>query len=347
MRLEPNCRRRRGFTLVELLVVIAIIGILIGMLLPAVQQVREAARRINCGNNMRQISLALLSFESGQQEFPPGHLVNSDWSRVRFETDPPPGGLDFSPVPRPSPEEAWPKRGPFWSWMMRVAPFMEMDSIFNSVDINEWPWWQFQQDGTSINGISVTGFVCPSESRGLAVWTDPQGNEAAVTSYLGVSGRDSYKESGGQDGIIYCNSNTRITEIHDGTSNTLLVGERTPSANLLFGWQWAGAGENLLGETDVVLGVHERIAVAPGSDPNSAETDFFRAGESDDPMNLHRFHYWSNHPGGGNWAHADGSVHFYTHSVDRGNNGSNGFEPTVLEQLATRNGQEVVDTTEL
>lgn len=344
MRGEPKKRRRRGFTLVELLVVIAIIGILIGMLLPAVQQVREAARRINCGNNLRQISLALLSYESGQQEFPPGHLINPNWSS--FETDPPPGGLDLSNRP---PESAWPKRGPFWSWMMRVAPFMEMDSIFNSVDVNnEWPWpWTVPNGGEGVNGISVTGYVCPSESRGLTVWTDPAGNEAAVTSYLGVSGRDSYKETGGQDGVIYCNSNTTISEIRDGTSNTLMVGERTPSANLLYGWQWAGAGENRLGETDVVLGVHERIAAPMGSDPNESETDFFRPGESDDPTNLHRFHYWSNHPGGGMWALADGSVHFFSHSTDRGNNGSNGFAPTLLEMLATRAGQEIVNPIDL
>lgn len=346
MRGEPKNRRGQGFTLVELLVVIAIIGILIGMLLPAVQQVREAARRINCGNNLRQISLALLSYESGNQALPPGHLVNSQWPAMQFETEPPPGGLDLSDPSRPV-ILAWPKRGPFWSWMMRVAPFMEMDSIFNSADINAWPWWQYTEEGNTINGISVPGYVCPSETRGLAVWSDANGNEAAITSYLGVSGRDSYLETGGQDGIIYCNSNTKLAEIVDGTSNTLMVGERTAAANLLYGWQWAGAGENRLGETDVVLGVHERIAPPGGSDPNAAETDFFRAGESDDPSNLHRFHYWSFHPGGGMWAFADGSVHFLSHAVDRGNNGSNGFEPTILEKLSTRNGGEVANPIEL
>jgi len=339
MRLESKKRRRSGFTLVELLVVIAIIGILVGMLLPAVQQVREAARRISCGNNLRQISLALLSYENGHQEFPPGHLINHLWPEFQFEADPPPGGLDLSSRPR---ERAFPKRGPYWSWMMRVAPFMEMDNVINGVNLNTWPWWRFLEDGTSVNGISVPSYVCPSETRGAAVWTNAAGRMAAVTSYLGVSGRDSYKETGGQDGVIYCNSDTRLSEIRDGSSNTLMVGERSPSANLQFGWQWAGAGTNRLGEADVVLGVHERIAVPGSGDPNDSETDFFRPGQVDDPDNLHRFHHWSNHPGGGMWALADGSVQFYSYSIDRGNNGSNGFQPTVLESLATRDGQETV-----
>jgi hypothetical protein len=144
--------------------------------------------------------------------------------------------------------------------------------------------------------------------------------------------------------MIYANSAVTFSSITDGSSNTLLIGERTASQNLLYGWQWAGAGANSLGEADVVLGVHERIAVGRSADPNSVEADFFRPGRIDDPNNLHRFHFWSSHPGGGMWALADGSVQFYTYQVDRGNNGSTGFTPTVLEELATRNGGESVST---
>ncbi|MFK7768732.1 MAG: DUF1559 domain-containing protein [Mariniblastus sp.] len=330
MKLNPL--GRKGFTLVELLVVIAIIGILIGMLLPAVQQVREAARRITCGNNLKQSALALMNYESAHKRLPPGHLINPAWTS--FEVDPAQGG--YTAI-------GWPKAGPYWSWMMRVAPFMEQTGVYNAANLKQWPWWQQLDNGRSINGISVPSYICPSETRGAAVWRDSAGNEAAVTSYLGVSGRDSYKETGGQDGIFYCNSNTTFGLITDGTSNTLMIGERTASANLLYGWQWAGAGENSLGETDVILGVHERIAVPSGSDPNGIETDFYRPGRIDDPNNLHRFHYWSSHPGGGMWALADGSIQFYAFPVDRGNNGSNGFDPTILEMLATRNGQEVVN----
>ena len=336
--------RRRGFTLVELLVVIAIIGILIGMLLPAVQQVREAARRIQCGNNLRQSALALLNYESVNMSFPAGHLINDEW--VRHEVDVAPGGYNVgaevvcengSRLTNP------PNGGPFWSWMVRVAPFMEQDNITALADLNECPWWQFQDNGETINSISVPSYICPSETRGAAIWRSPQGRGAAVTSYLAVSGRDSYQETGGQDGMIYVNSKVTFSQITDGSSNTLLIGERTASQNLEWGWQWAGAGSSSLGEADVVLGVHERIAVGRSSDPNSSETDFFRPGTIDDPNNLHRFHFWSSHPGGGMWALADGSVQFYTYQVDRGNNGSTGFTPTALEELATRNGGETVD----
>jgi prepilin-type N-terminal cleavage/methylation domain-containing protein len=333
--------RRRGFTLVELLVVIAIIGILIGMLLPAVQQVREAARRIQCGNNLRQSALALHSYESANEKFPPGHLINPDWTWVFHQADAAPGGYNRQPCPTAT---NCPTGGPYWSWMVRVAPFMEVDSITALADLNSWPWWQLQENGRTINSISVPSYICPSETRGPAVWRNAIGREAAVTSYLGVSGRDSYKETGGQDGMIYANSAVTFSSITDGSSNTLLIGERTASQNLLYGWQWAGAGANSLGEADVVLGVHERIAVGRSADPNSVEADFFRPGRIDDPNNLHRFHFWSSHPGGGMWALADGSVQFYTYQVDRGNNGSTGFTPTVLEELATRNGGESVST---
>ena len=328
--------RKSGFTLVELLVVIAIIGILIGMLLPAVQAVREAARRITCGNHLKQSSLALLNYESAFMRFPAGHLVNPNWNSISHEVEQAPGGYVSDPQ-----GISFPSDGPFWSWMMKVAPFMEQSNVQDLADVDDWPWWQYQANGETINSISVDSYICPSESRGAAVWEDGNGNNAAVTSYLGVSGRDSYSETDGQDGMIYCNSSVTFGGITDGSSNTLLIGERTASADLEYGWQWAGAGDNGLGEADVVLGVHERIAAS--GNPQSAETDFFRPGTIEDPNNLHRFHFWSSHPGGGMWALSDGSVHFYAYEVDRGNNGSTGFAPTVLEMLATRNGGEVVN----
>jgi len=331
---------RKAFTLVELLVVIAIIGILIGMLLPAVQQVREAARRVTCANNMRQIALALHNYESSYKKFPPGHLINRSWWGAPFTVDPAPGGTAAN---------SYPTGGPFWSWMLRIAPQMEQQNVMNQFDMSPepaaWPWWQYDANGMALNGLVVGTYTCPSESRSTSVWVDSSNpnNVAAVTSYLGVSGRDSYKDSGGQDGMIFVNSAVGFGQLTDGSSNTLFIGERSPSADLEFGWQWAGAGSNVQGEADVVLGVHERIDVGWGADPNGFDTDFFRLGSLIDPGNLHRFHFWSFHPGGGNWALGDASVQFYPYTVDRGNNGSNGYAETVLGMLSTRNGGEVVN----
>lgn len=230
---------------------------------------------------------------------------------------------------------------------MHIAPMIEQGNVQNIANLSGapagWPWWQYQANGLAIVGISVENSVCPSESRGATTWVDPgnANNIAAITSYLGVSGRDSYRDSGGQDGMIYVNSKTTFGSITDGSSNTLLLGERTAAADLEYGWQWAGAGDNAQGEADVVLGVHERIAVPWGGDPSTVATDFFRPGTINDPDNLHRFHYWSNHPGGGSWVYGDGSVHFLAYNIDRGNNGSNGYPMTLLEQLSTRNGGEV------
>jgi prepilin-type N-terminal cleavage/methylation domain-containing protein len=331
--------KRPAFTLVELLVVIAIIGILIGMLLPAVQQVREAARRVSCANQIRQQVLALHNYESAYQKFPAAHLIAPHWWGGPFEIQLPPNGLD--------PATRYPNGGAFWSWMMNIAPFMEQGNLFNLCNMEasgaSWPWWQYQPTGETILSSSCPILTCPSDQRGDEKWVDP-GNpdiEVAVTSYLGVSGTNSYQQGGGQNGMLYVNSGTTFGAVADGSSNTVFIGERTPASDLEYGWQWAGAGDNVQGEADVVLGVHEKIAVDWGDDPTRYDTEFFRPGVNNTIGNLHRFHFWSSHPGGCTWGLVDGSVQFMTYSVDGPNNGSTGYEPTVLEKLSTRAGGEV------
>jgi prepilin-type N-terminal cleavage/methylation domain-containing protein len=331
--------RRTGFTLVELLVVIAIIGILIGMLLPAVQQVREAARRVTCANQIRQQVLANHNYESAYGRFPPGHQISAHWWGGPFEIDPPPQGMD--------PDTRYPIGGAFWSHYMSIAPFMEQSNLHALCNFSasgaSWPWWQYQPNGETILSAKCPILTCPSDQRGDEKWVSPDDPdiEVAVTSYLGVSGTDSYKQSGGQNGMLYVNSKTTFGTVSDGSSNTLFIGERTPASDLEYGWQWAGAGDNVQGEADVVLGVHERIAVDWGSDPSGYETEYFRPGKNNTVGNLHRFHFWSSHPGGCTWGLVDGSVQFMTYAVDGPNNGSTGYEPTVLEKLATRAGGEV------
>ncbi|MEQ1829184.1 MAG: DUF1559 domain-containing protein [Pirellula sp.] len=326
-------RHTTAFTLVELLVVIAIIGILIGLLLPAVQQAREAARRIKCANNLKQQALALHLFHDAYKRFPSGHQIGMTWYSTYFRESPP-GGI--------MPNSSYPVEGPFWSWMFRTSPYFEYGNLYDAADKRgvaaAWPWFQTLSDGRVLNGVTCPTFICPSDVRGEQKWTRAAGEENALTTYLGVSGRSQFKEAGGQDGMIYVNSSVRISSITDGTSNTLMIGERPPASSLYYGWQWAGAGDlPHFGATDVVLGVFERA-----TDPTS-KPDFYRPGKINDPNSLERYHFWSLHHGGGNWALADGSVRFIAYEAGGPQDLSpNPKPPGVIESMATRSSTEVV-----
>ncbi len=332
-------KRNTGFTLVELLVVIAIIGILIGMLLPAVQEVREAARRTACANKMRQQGLALINYHDTINRFPPGHCIE-EWRHGNLMKETPPGGYHSNGAP---------VAGRFWSWMYRLTPYIEYEGFFNIIDVDTWPWWDavyppgHECQGESVMKQRCDVFICPSDIRGKEFWIDPSDatNKVAITSYLACSGRNSFKEIGGQDGMIYLNSSVKIRDVQDGTSNTILIGERPPAANVEWGWQWAGAGGSpaglAFGATDVILGVHEFL----GGQVNPLNHDYFRPGEFIDPTNIHRYHFWSHHPGGGQWVYVDGSTHFLSYATDAPTDTWNDFQPTVLEALATRDGGEV------
>jgi prepilin-type N-terminal cleavage/methylation domain-containing protein/prepilin-type processing-associated H-X9-DG protein len=240
---------RSGFTLIELLVVIAIIIILIGLLLPAVQKAREAAARTQCNNNLKQMGLACHNYHNDFKQLPPGYTATATF--VNGATDTSPG----------------------WGWASYILPYVEQGNLFNAIN--------FSADITAQAPISIeTGpnnvvagspiqmylkvFICPSDivpntaiSVPLAApgsSPSPGGGLFNPTGYV-LAGPSSYAASCGGDesdvatgyingagtGIFYRNSNTKITDIRDGASNTIMIGERA-FANAQ--GVWAGAITN-------------------------------------------------------------------------------------------------------
>jgi prepilin-type N-terminal cleavage/methylation domain-containing protein/prepilin-type processing-associated H-X9-DG protein len=308
------CRGKRpAFTLIELLVVIGIIGVLIGLLLPAVQKVREAAARVYCFNNLKQIGLALHSYHDTEGSFPPAIAETFD--------------------PQPRDPHQW------LSWMGRIMPYIEqnalnanMEAAFASQGAGPNPFANPPHFGFS---LPLSNFRCPMDGRQYqASYAD--GLVVAFTGYLGVSGTNLRTN----DGILYWNSRTRFADVTDGASNTLMVGERPPSWDLVFGWWYAGAGQwdtsfmptHNSGSSDVTLGMAELNIRSVGIPEMNACPDgpyAYGPGTIKNPCD--QFHFWSLHTGGSNFLMGDGSVHYFAYSA-----------APVMTALATRNGGESV-----
>jgi prepilin-type processing-associated H-X9-DG protein len=278
---------------VELLVVIAIIGVLVGLLLPAVQKVRGSMERAKCSNNLRQIGIGLHMYHHDQGRFPPASDATLNTAG-----------------------QAWPKK------------------IFPYID----------QLPTAPMTHVVPIFICPSDGR-----TNTEDNHAyGLTNYLavtapstdqfdpwnvnveGVMFRTSHFLDGAHTMPVTEPASARMSDISDGLSNTLLVGERPPFTTAVPNNQ---CGVWMYEDLDSTLGVANHLFGFHNDEygrPCPVGPQYFQPGRQTNPCDVH--HFWSLHTGGGNWLFADGAVRFLTYSA--------GVD--IIPKLATKAGGEVV-----
>ena len=283
---------RRGLSLLELLVVIAILAVVVALTMSGVQKVRAAGARTKCANQMRQLAMALHAYHDAKGALPPGI------------------------TPDGTPE-------PYLSWLARILPHIEQGSLWQQVEDAYRVEKNFLSATHSARATVVPLFLCPADGRITSPASqDVNGFPVAYTSYLGVVGQN----AGLNDGLLYMNSRHKLSDAADGTHCTLLIGERPPGANLDLGWWYAGWGQRQNGDAEFLLGVrtrcYNRYAATCAEGPYH-----FTPGTFSNPCDA--FHFWSPHPGGANFAFADGSVRFLSYSAD-----------SVLPALATRAGGE-------
>lgn len=303
--------RHRGFTLVELLVVIAIIGILVALLLPAVQQSREAARRMQCTNNLRQIGLALHNFHDVFQAFPAGYCASMPYVD---------GATDVSPG---------------WGWSMFILPYLEQSTLSGQFDIKR-PVEDFPDIQTNI-----AAYLCPSDFVPTRPWEVPDAFGkvlalAAPASYAACCGGDesSVADPTGR-GVFFRNSQTRMADIKDGTSQTFLVGERSCGQTRGI---WAGAinqGVVLRGPFNDNPGISTQPAsclVIAHAHTNNTRGD--SQGGLDD--------FSSPHIDGSFFVFGDGSVHFVRSLPCDNPDGSYTPDNLVFQALGTRDKHEII-----
>jgi prepilin-type N-terminal cleavage/methylation domain-containing protein len=217
--------RRPGFTLVELLVVIAIIATLIGLLLPAVQSAREAARRCACSNNTVQLGLALHNYEFAHEAFPPG--VTGDPGPIRSEPE-----------------------GHHVGWIVRLLPFIEQRSLASHFSIADGVYAPVNAEARA---ASIPAIICPSDPTERV--RDEGGVKVAVSSYAGCHHSVEAPIAADNDGILFLDSRIRFSDITDGSSNTLLLGEHRGSPGDL---GWASGTRATLRNTSPIVALDRR-----------------------------------------------------------------------------------------
>ena len=320
---DPD-RRDRGLTLIELLVVIAIIAVLIALLLPAVQAAREAARRAQCRNNLKQIGLALHGYHGIWQAFPPAYLAR------------PLAGLELSAG---------------WGWGTLILNNSEQGPLYNSANFDlgfgevvssrpDFPGGLFAND--TVRRASLSMFLCPSAGGGegpLDLGYDSAEFAQAPAHYVASAGwLDTSRTPVQGTGVMYPNSRVAIGDIGDGTSSTLMVGER--SRNLADA-AWAGVFgsraepgplctkrgwpvKSCVGHMFLLMG-----RTGPSSDVVRGDIP---GGNTPNAPGAGADGFWSFHRGGSQFLLCDGSVRYVKETI----------APPLFRAIATRAGGEVV-----
>lgn len=298
-------KRRRGFTLIELLVVIAIIGVLVSLILPAVQQAREAARRSQCKNNLKQIGVALHNYVDAHRVLPPGYVSLFDAS-----------GNDT---------------GPGWGWAAMLLPQLEQSPAYNAINFNVG----IEQPANQISRLAVLPMLlCPSDNPASfwpAMSPDPVTGapvsmicNVASANYVGMFGTSEPGVDG--EGLFFRNSRIRLSDITDGTSQTIAVGERS---HRLGEATWTGS------VTGAVLAGDPSDGIGRSRAEDGAGMVLGHIGEGVTPGNpaADANQFYSVHAGGGvHFLFADGHVSFINRS----------FDYHSYLALATRAGGEVI-----
>ena len=284
--------RQRGFTLIELLVVIAIIAILIALLLPAVQQAREAARRMQCKNNLKQLGLAIHNYSEAVGAFPPG------WLDCR------PGNPPAGAAPG------------LWAWSAFLLPYLDQSPLFSQLTLEWFPVLA----STPRTQTSLGGLRCPSDTGPKNSWQN-----IATSSYPAVAGdvlltaapwpgqsNPALANTQNLHGSFAWNSSRRMRDFTDGMSNTIIVGERQ-NANGVFN----GAGNNTQAPAGETGGVTHWAGL---STADLAVAWYQALGETSGPMNVYTQpeifqRFSSRHTGGCNFLFCDGAERFISETV--------------------------------